>query len=286
MAIRLNKLLSVLKLASRREADRLIAQGLVAVRCPERSKFITAMIADRVDPNLTAEDIQIVGKEVSDVHDTIVLHKPIGYVSSQPERNDEGEYSYLPAIQLLCEDNFEGNRSNGKHGLLKDDLLNPRYQQSGFKGWAPVGRLDVDSTGLLIFSKDGTVVKSIIDGTSAVEKEYKVKVNKKEMPADLTKIFDQTGGRKLFLKGDRRPLKPIPKVEWIVENEVIRIILREGRKRQVRRMVEDILKRKCRALKRISVGPVNLGALSVGGWRYITKHELEQLKEGGEVNFE
>jgi len=161
---------------------------------------------------------------------------------------------------------------------MNDQLLNPRYKKTNGKDWATVGRLDVDSTGLLIFSRDGPLCKSIIDETSSVKKEYQVKLKPVFDTPDFDRIKEQSNEGKLFLRGDKRPIKPIEQIDWVKKNEIMRVVLTEGRKRQVRRMVEEILKRKCMALKRLNVGPISLGTLNVGQWRYIKSSEIDALK--------
>jgi len=106
--IRLNKLLSSLKLASRREADRLITKGIVSVRS-STGDFVPAVVGDRVAATLSISDVRIsdTGQLTTTIYDTVILHKPLGFVSSQPEVDDEGNYVYDPAIQLLEEENFD-----------------------------------------------------------------------------------------------------------------------------------------------------------------------------------
>ena len=290
--IRLNKLMSQLKLASRREADQLIKSGSVFHRPPSSSStspsassnsFIKAEVGLMVPASFSLDDITIersTSSILSPTEQTVILHKPIGFVSSQPEKvfdpkTDKHTYRYSPSIQLLEAANFHTRSSSSSSSPSAFSFLNPRHQQNA-KSFATIGRLDVDSTGLLILSRDGTLAKAIIDENSRVEKEYLVKVNNTgdNSEIDLKSLFDQSDGYDLFLKNDPRPLKKIPLIEWAAQG-MLRIVLEEGRKRQIRRMVEEIMNLKTVALKRVRVGEIRLDDLKSGTWRYIEKSELD-----------
>ena len=142
---------------------------------------------------------------------TILLNKPIGYVSGQPEKG------YLPAVSLITE------------ATRAAEFPGPRFDRTHLKGLAPAGRLDIDSKGLLVFTQDGRLAKLLTGETSQVDKEYLVRVGGGLDDSGLAKLRDG-----LSLDGKR--LRPA-EVTWINADQ-LRFVLREGRKRQIRRMCE------------------------------------------------
>ena len=242
---RLSKRMAELGFCSRREADEWISNGWVKVD----GKIIDEL-GSRVAMNAKIEISKDAEKHQSEVV-TILLNKPIGYVSGQAEDG------YEPAIVLIHPDN-----------QWQDDPLlhhaQPREFQRGFlKGLAPAGRLDIDSTGLLVLTQDGRIARHLIGEDSSVEKEYLVRVEGDLSYNDLDKL-----NHGLSLDGVK--LKPA-KVSWQNEDQ-LRFVLREGRKRQIRRMCE-LVGLKVLGLKRIRIGSVTLGKLPVGEWRYLRPEE-------------
>ena len=130
-------------------------------------------------------------------------------------------------------------------------------------GLAPAGRLDIDSTGLLVLTQDGRVARQLIGENSTIEKEYLVRVEGELSEAGLKKL-----NHGLELDGVK--LKPA-KVSWQNEDQ-LRFVLREGRKRQIRRMCE-LVGLNVVGLKRVRIGSVSLGKLPLGQWRYLRPNE-------------
>jgi 23S rRNA pseudouridine2604 synthase len=135
------------------------------------------------------------------------------------------------------------------------------------RGLAPAGRLDIDSTGLLILTQDGRIAKLLVGDQTRVEKEYLVRVayrGEGRLPDE------QLERLRHGLELDGVALRPA-RVSWQNEDQ-LRVVLREGRKRQIRRMCElvglDVL-----GLKRVRIGSIALGPLPVGQWRYLDEHE-------------
>lgn len=241
--IRLSKLMSEKGLCSRREADVYIEKGLVRVNGVIISELGTKVPSDsRI--TLEAAALQSQKKLV-----TIILNKPIGYVSGQPEPG------YEPAIRLIQDKN---QWMTQKRKLQMGDL----------KNLAVTGRLDIDSQGLLLFTQDGRLAKKIIGENSTVEKEYLVRVHyvgkEKILPPEKLKLLNSG----LSLDGEK--LKPA-QVEWINEDQ-LRFILREGKKRQIRRMCEQV-DLKVLGLKRVRIGKLTLGKLPEGQWRFVEEDE-------------
>jgi 23S rRNA pseudouridine2604 synthase len=236
--VRLSKLMTERGICSRREADEYIAQGLVYVN-GERIQELGTKVTRDVQVELAAKAQKKQNELV-----TVILNKPIGYVSSQPEPG------YEPAIRLLTAANF-------------DSMKAPRVVPQKMKTLAVVGRLDIDSQGLLIFTEDGRLAKKIIGEDSEVEKEYLVRVQG-HLPPEKLKLL-QYG-----LELDGKKLKAA-QVEWINEDQ-LRFVLTEGRKRQVRRMCE-LVGLTVKGLKRVRIGELKLGKLPEGKWRFLESGE-------------
>jgi len=237
---RLSKLMGERGLCSRREADEWIENGWVKV-----NGAVIATLGVRV-PRDARIDIDPAAKNHQAEQVTILLNKPVGYVSGQPEDGHE------PAMVLIKPEN-----------RWAEDPSRTKFLPMHLRGLAPAGRLDIDSTGLLVFTQDGRVAKRLIGQDSEVEKEYLVRVE-----GTLTEE-----GMKLLHHGlelDDVKLKPA-RVSWANENQ-LRFVLREGRKRQIRRMCEKV-GLAVTALKRVRSGGVPLGPLPVGQWRYLRKDE-------------
>ena len=242
---RLSKRMAELGFCSRREADEWITNGWVKV-----DGRIVDELGSRVAMNANIEVSKDAEQHQSEIV-TIILNKPIGYVSGQAEDG------YNPAIVLIHPDN-----------QWQDDPLlhhaQPReFQRAFLKGLAPAGRLDIDSTGMLVLTQDGRIARHLIGEDSTVEKEYLVRVEGDLSYNDLDLL-----NHGLSLDGVK--LKPA-KVSWQNEDQ-LRFVLREGRKRQIRRMCE-LVGLKVLGLKRIRIGGVNLGKLPMGEWRYLRPEE-------------
>ena len=246
--VRLSKRMSELGLCSRREADEWIERGWVRVNGqPARMGMQVAPDARiDVDPRARGEQKQQV---------TILLHKPVGFVSGQAEDG------YQPAVTLVQ-----------PRSRWKDDRAPVRFAPSQLKGLAPAGRLDIDSTGLLVLTQDGRVARQLIGEDSDIEKEYLVRVNYGNAMTDVQAAFPaaQLARLRHGLSLDGQPLKPA-QVDW-QNPEQLRFVLKEGKKRQIRRMCEAV-GLKVVGLKRIRIGRVVLGALPLGQWRYLGPHE-------------
>jgi 23S rRNA pseudouridine2604 synthase len=232
--------MSELGLCSRREADEWIENGWVKV-----DGNVVATLGVRVSPHARI-DIDPAAAQHQSEQVTILLNKPIGYVSGQAEDGHE------PAMVLIKPEN-----------RWADDPSPTRFKLGHLRGLAPAGRLDIDSTGLLVFTQDGRIAKHLIGRDSAVEKEYLVRVE--------GTLSDK--GMKLLQHGlelDGVTLRPA-RVSWQNEDQ-LRFVLREGRKRQIRRMCE-LVGLVVTGLKRVRSGSVPLGPLPVGQWRYLRRDE-------------
>lgn len=245
--VRLSKRMSELGLCSRREADEWISKGWVKV-----DGQVVSELGSKVRPD---QKITIDRKAQDQQNErvTIILNKPLGYVSGQAEDGHE------PARILITPRN-----------RWIDDPSPRRFNPSQLKNLVPAGRLDINSTGLLVLTQDGRIAKTIIGENSSVEKEYIVRVamtdgrsNSEFPPAKLALLNHG-------LELDGKPLEKA-EVSWLNEDQ-LKFVLREGRNRQIRRMC-DLVGLKVLALKRVRVGNVRLGKLPVGKWRYLEDGE-------------
>jgi len=282
--LRLNKRMAELGLASRREADDWIAKGWVKVngRVAEMGMQVAPDVKIEIDKLAKGQQANLV---------TVLINKPLGLVSGQAEDGHE------PAITLVQPENrwAEDNARFFFHG-------------SQLKSLVPAGRLDIDSTGLLVLTQDGRVARQLIGEDAVMEKEYLVRViytgvlntaaatsaaatypgrplQRPAAPAQLSRIDDDdpisSDVQAVFpaeklqllrhgLSLDGQALKHA-KVEW-QNPEQLRFVLHEGKKRQIRRMCEQV-GLKVVGLKRVRIGKVMLGNLPVGQWRYLAPHE-------------
>ncbi|MFJ1212158.1 pseudouridine synthase [Burkholderia pyrrocinia] len=247
--MRLSKRMSELGMCSRREADEWIEKGWVLVDGERIDTLGTKVRADQkieIDERASAAQAAQV---------TILLHKPVGYVSGQAEDG------YEPAAVLIT----RGNHWSGDHSPL-------RFSPQHLHALAPAGRLDIDSTGLLVLTQNGVIAKQLIGEQSDIDKEYLVRVRFGERLLDIDQHFPAESLAKLRhgLELDGVALKPAM-VSW-QNGEQLRFVLREGKKRQIRRMCElvglDVI-----GLKRVRMGRVMLGALPQGQWRYLSADE-------------
>ena len=231
--LRLSKLMSQRGLASRREADMLIEKGCVFVDGIQVNELGTKVL-----PNVKVT-LDRAGQNYCDSKVTIILNKPLGYVSCLPEDD------HPPALKLVTHE----NRFN------KDGSPMPSLSKL-----APAGRLDIDSTGThdlhlrRCFSKKKSLVK-----TRILKKEYIVKVAGK---LDQDKIALLTFG--LVMDGEKLKKCDVT----LVRDNVLRLVLKQGKKRQIRRMME-MVDLKVTALTRIRIGPYKLDKLPLGAWQLL-----------------
>ncbi len=238
--VRLSKRMSELGLCSRREADVYIERGWVLVDGVKISELGTKVYPQqKITLNKAAQSSQ-------QSRVTVLLHKPVGYVSGQAEQG------YKPAVVLFTAEN-----------RYAKDHVPQQFHPLQTKGLAPAGRLDIDSTGLLVLTQDGRIAKQLIGEDSQIEKEYLVRVEGQLSERGLSLLNHG-------LSLDGAALKPA-RVSWQNKDQ-LRFILKEGKKRQIRRMCE-LVGLKVIGLKRVRIGKVMLGDLPPGQWRYLREDE-------------
>ena len=206
--------------------------------------------------------------------------------------------SIANSIPKHIRENFEDEKSNDTKIELEETLT----------GYAPAGRLDVNSTGLVIFTRAGVMARRLIEASSMIPKEYivtvqpAVQVSVREAEMGLQKLPHPKNDLGILLKegnnlvGDetKKSLKPLLVAEWLHDEQTteeddmnkqhqrqstrkMRLVLIEGRKRQIRRMCREIIGWHVIDLVRISVGPVKIGDLPQGKWRPLTQHEVHAI---------
>lgn len=227
-------------ICSRREADVFIERGWVYVDGEQVS-----VLGTKIDP---AQSITLDERAVAEQSGavTILLNKPVGYVSGQPEKG------YKAAVSIIS-----------RASRFKGDDSPIQFKPDHLRGLAPAGRLDIDSQGLLVFTQDGRIARQLIGEGSGIEKEYLVRYE--------GVVTDE--GLRLLNHGLSLDGKPLREARVFCQNDdQLRFVLKEGKKRQIRRMCE-MVGLKVTGLKRIRIGRVKLGNLPEGQWRYLGKNE-------------
>ncbi len=233
--VRLQKMLADCGVASRRKSEELIAAGSVKVNGR------VAEIGDKVDPY--KDKVFVNGKRVTAAakprHRYIMLHKPRGFITTM---NDE-----------------RGRRCVAE--LIKD--IPERVY--------PVGRLDKDSEGMLLFTNDGEFANLITHPKKDIYKVYRVTIRPGITEEQI--VTFETG---MMLDGRKTAPAEVRVVKKEEGRTVLEIVLREGRNRQIRRMCE-MLGLEVARLKRVAIGQVKLGMLKQGDWRDLTPEEVKKL---------
>ena len=200
----------------------------------------TAVIGQKINPY---EDyVEYMGKPVEKTDELyyVMLNKPRGYVTTLSD--EKGRDTVVELIK---------------------DVPARIY---------PIGRLDLNSDGLLLFTNDGELTNKLLHPKNEVEKEYLVRIKGKATPEQLARL-----NRPMTIDGYRIAPAKVTVSGDTGENQILRFIIHEGRNRQIRKMCEqaDILVSR---LKRIRFGTLELGTLKSGNWRYLTKKEIQYLK--------
>lgn len=230
MKERLQKMISAAGIASRRQAEQMIAAGRVLVN------GAAAALGQSADPDVDViqiDGIQLKGRSTARY---IMLNKPRGYVTTLSDEKGR------PTVAELIRD--VGTRVY------------------------PIGRLDLNSDGLLLLTNDGELANAVMHPRSEVRKTYRTAVSG-DVDAALPILRDS-----MEIDGYRiRPAEVAYKGDGVLE-----ITIHEGRNRQIRKMCAAA-GLKVRRLTRIAEGPIRLGDLRSGTWRDLTQEELRDLKD-------
>lgn len=300
--VRLNKLIvSQIGGCSRREADGYIASGWVRVngvlvnrlgsKVPTSAKVqLLPTDGDSTRrPTTTAVVSDSSSRKVMTRHynnnrydwppllphnkTTVILHKPLGVVSCQPERSDQ-----VPAVRLLTAANQHHHLSHSYYNNNNNNNLPPPCR---LRKMAVAGRLDVNSTGLLLFTQCGHTASAIIGPDSTVEKEYLVRfMNASNIQNPVVDDDDENGERDELIERLQRGIECSG--QWLEAVSVhalnvdqLQIVLRAGKKHHIRRMLHAV-GWSVQALKRVRIGRIMLGNLPRGQWRYLAPTEKVQ----------
>ena len=232
--MRLNKFLAKGGVASRREADRLILAATT-----------TGNGVLQMDPafDVTQEDeIVFNGKRIKIQLDVsvLILNKPKGYITTE-------------------------NDPQGRKTVMELIPQNIRY--------FTIGRLDRNSTGVLLFTNDGTLAQELMLPQNRIPRIYEIKIDRILGKSEIMKI-----GRGIFIGIRQKGIAKVLQQKVIKKKVIVRLELRQGKNREIRRMMA-VLKRKIFSLNRISFGPLNLKGLPIGNWRKLSKTEVIELRK-------
>ncbi len=251
--IRLSKIMSQRGLCSRREADYYIERGWVEV---------DGMVVDQLGYKIRPDQNIVLtrsAKRRQASRTTVIVNKPVGIVSGQPEDG------YRSAVSLLLPENFYSTSDSASGNGKRDGNRSGKGPKlSTLRQFAPAGRLDIDSQGLLVLTQDGRIARQLISPDSDMEKEYRILVEGEITEPKLSKL-------RHGLELDGRRLKPAQVNKNRTANG-FSIILKEGRKRQIRRMCE-LVDLRVTNLRRVRIGKVRLGRLPRGRWRFLANDE-------------
>lgn len=241
MKIRLNKYLAQAGVASRREADRMIVEGRVSVN-GETVESLGILVDERTDK------VEVDGKKIRTKkapHLYLLLNKPPGYL-------------------VTVKDPFQ------RPTIM--DLL-PSFKNRVY----PVGRLDLNSEGLLLLTNDGDLAYRLMHPRYKVMKEYLVRVKNKPVASTLERLE-----KGIYLDGRKTAPAKIHMLTTTKRETHIKVELFEGRKRELRRMFEAV-GHKVLALKRMRFGSLSLGGLKKGQWRHLSQKELARLRKDVQI---
>ncbi|WP_246514763.1 pseudouridine synthase [Desulfonema limicola] len=226
--MRLQKFLSSAGVCSRRKGEEYIKNGRIKVN----GRIITQP-GTKVDPDI--DQVEIDSRQVC-LEENIVyiaMNKPLGYVTTCEQPGDK---------------------------IIMDIIDIPERVY-------PAGRLDKDSTGLLLLTNDGSLHHRLLHPSFDHEKEYEVTVGRPISEGALRKL-----GKGMPLMGTKTRTAQIRRLS----SNRFRIVLKEGKNRQIRRMVRKVGEHVA-ALKRIRIANIRLGSLDEGKWRYLTEKEKKEL---------
>ncbi|NLY44523.1 MAG: rRNA pseudouridine synthase [Tissierella sp.] len=233
--MRLQKYMAKCGVASRRKSEELIAEGLVQVN--GRIIIEPGLVIDP-DKDVVKVNNKIVRLESNKVY--IMLNKPVGYVTTLKDEKDRN----------IVTDLIEG--------------VNERIY--------PVGRLDIDTSGLLILTNDGDLTQKLTHPSNKIVKRYIAVVEGVPNRIELERF--RNGLRIDGRKTSKASVKIAKRYE---HDSILDIEIYEGRNRQVKKMCEAI-NHPVKKLKRVSIGEIIIGGLEIGNWRYLDQEEIDYLK--------
>ncbi len=234
--VRLQKYIAMSGVASRRAAEELISAGRVMVNNVKITEIGTKV---EIGADIVMVDKEIISPEIKKYY--IMLNKPVGYVSTVSD-----QFERPTVIDLIGEE-------------IKSRIF-------------PVGRLDYDTSGLLLLTNDGDFTYKVTHPKFNMDKTYIATIKGGITPKGLA----QLRGGVVIDDGFKTSPAEVEMLSCEKGYTVIKIVIHEGKNRQVRKMFEAV-GCKVSELERIKIGTVELGNLPVGRWRYLTSHEISYL---------
>ncbi len=234
--MRLQKFLARAGVASRRGSENLMTAGRVSV-----NGQVVSELGSKVDPRVDV--VRVDGREVrlADSAVTLMLNKPSGYLTTMSDPFGRPTVADLVPV-------------------------------SRYPGLFPIGRLDFDTTGILLFSTDGELGNGLLHPRRHVDKSYIARVDGRVGAREVRALCEGV----MLEDGITLPAE-VEVASADARESVLRITIHEGRKRQVRRMCEFV-GHPVRELHRSRFGPLELGDLAEGSWRLLTDEEVESLR--------
>ena len=266
---RLQKILAHAGIASRRAAEALIAEGRVRVN----GQVVTEM-GVRADP--TTDAIEVDGKPLgapAGLEETpqltyIMLNKPLGVVATA--KDPQGRLTVLDLVQARSAASApKDERQKAKDQQATGD----KRPSSALSRIYPVGRLDVNSTGLLLLTDDGDLTFRLTHPRFGVEKEYRALVRGRPDESALRRLREG-----VEIEGETTAPARVEETGRSGSNAWLRVVIHEGRKRQVRLMCAAV-GHPVIELQRVRFGPLALGSLQPGKWRHLAVHEVHALQK-------
>ena len=233
--MRLQKYMALSGVASRRKSEEMIKNGQVKVNNITITELGTIIDPDKDKVIVDDKSIKIESKKVY-----IMLNKPVGYVSTLRDEKD----------RRIVTDLIEG---------VPERIY-------------PIGRLDADTTGLILLSNDGDLAFKLTHPSKKIPKKYIAIVEGTPNKKELEQIRNG-----ILIDGRKTAPANVKVSKKFDEDSILEIEIHEGRNRQVKKMCQEI-NHPVKKLKRVSIGEIELGGLNIGNWRYLNDEELDYLK--------
>ena len=277
---RLQKLLARAGVASRRAAEEMIAAGRVRVN----GTVVTEM-GTRANP--ATDKIEVDGRPLKapplgnspEQFTYILLNKPTGILTTARDTHDRPTvldiiYGRLAGDNQQKADTVAHRPHAQREGAprTKQPSARNRNTEPAIPRVFPVGRLDVDTTGLLLLTNDGDLTFRLTHPRFGVEKEYQALVRGRPSPAAM-----QSLRKGIEIEGELTAPAKVDEVKHEGDNALLRLVIHEGRKRQIRLMCNAV-GNPVITLQRVRFGPLALGNLQPGKWRYLATHEIHALR--------
>jgi 23S rRNA pseudouridine2605 synthase len=233
--VRLQKYLAEAGVASRRKCEELIAQGKIEIN----GEVITTQGIKVKGDEIIKVDGRLIRQEQKKVY--ILLNKPVGYISTAKD-----EFSRKTVLDLV-------------------DTVKERVY--------PVGRLDYDTSGLLLLTNDGELANRLTHPKHEIKKVYRAMIDGGISEEDVNSL--QSG---IAIEDYKTAPAKVHVIETAKKETIVEITIHEGRNRQVRKMFETLGYAVLR-LKRVAIGPLEIEGIEEGKWRYLRKKEIDNLKK-------